>query len=108
MTDMTKTTGFVIVDNTAIWGAGETEEQAWDDSRQWIDIKADEEDWSDGEGYDGDPYPENNWQKGFDAYPATAALADYVAKHGTPNSWGYITDPELGLVACTSEEDIDT
>ena len=79
---MTKHAGYVIINETAIWGVGETEAEAWEYSREWIE---------------GDPDRQE-----FTAEQASAALVSYVHKHGTPNSWGI-----LHGIQCTNAEEAD-
>ena len=77
--------GFVIVDDQAIWGIGETEEAAWADARRLAEI------------------PDNAEREGsFLCFDATAALLELVRERG-----GNVATCLVGATACTVEEGED-
>ncbi len=95
--------GYVIINETAIWGVGKTEDEAWKDSLDWIE--ADDE--------TGPLVLELNHEGaaigivnsnslGFTAERASAALVADLAWKGTPNSWGI-----LNGIQCTNAEEAD-
>ena len=101
MTD--KHTGYVIINETAIWGVGETESEAWEYSIEWIE--ADDETGPPKLTLDCDGVAcgiENSNALGFTAELASAALVAYVTKNGTPNSWGILRG-----IQCTNAEEAD-
>lgn len=86
MNDSIKYAGYVIINDSAIWGAGETEAEAWEDSIEWIEGSI----------------LDNPNRDGFTAELASAALIAYVNEIGTPNSWGILRG-----IQCTSAEEAD-
>ena len=101
MTD--KHAGYVIINDTAIWGVGETEAEAWEYSIEWIE--ADDETGPLQLALDHDGLAIgilNSNARGFTAEQASAALVADVTKNGTPNSWGI-----LHGIQCTNAEEAD-
>ena len=96
-----KAAGYVIINDTAIWGVGKTEAEAWEDSIEWIES-------DDNTGpvqleLDSDGVAvglANPNALGFTAEVASAALVAYVTERGTPDSWGYANG-----IQCLNSED---
>ena len=90
--------GFIIYDDTAIWGFGSTESAAWADfrdgmARAGIVILTDEQ--------EAPEYgPSSTRESTFHAMPATDALIDMVAGGGGAVAWA-----ERGGMACTNAEE---
>ncbi len=79
--------GFIIADDVAIYGAGNTEDGARADYLQWT-----KEDFN--------PEPEHGaLDNGATIQPATAALLDEVRKYGGRGTWDTVDG-----IACTTDE----
>ena len=100
---MTKPAGYVIINETAIWGVGETEAKAWENSIEWIEPVDDAGPLQLALDCNGLAIGiENSNILGFTAEQASTALVAYVTEMGTPNSWGI-----LHGIQCTNAEDAD-
>ncbi len=98
-----KHAGYVIINDTAIWGVGKTEAEAWENSIEWIEPVDDAGPLRLAIDCDGLAIGiENSNILGFTAEPASAALVAYVTEMGTPNSWGILRG-----IQCTNAEDAD-
>ncbi len=100
---MTKHAGYVIINDTAIWGVGKTEAEAWENSIEWIE--SDDDTGPVELELNGDGVAvglANSNALGFTAEQASAALVAYVTEMGTPNSWGV-----LHGIQCTNTEDFN-
>ena len=100
MTDNSTMTaaGYVVVDNEAIWGLGETADAAWADmvdgmSRAGVSVVDEFE--TDDRG----DYPDQTLASNFKIVPATAALLALVEAHGGAIAWR-----QCDGVACTKAE----
>jgi hypothetical protein len=92
-------TGFIIHDDTAIWGRGATAEAAWADmlsemKMAGIRVLADDDE-------PVDDLEATTPASGFKTKPATAALLAQI-DGGDPQRWG-----EVAGVACTRSEEDD-
>ena len=103
MADEMKAAGYVIINETAIWGVGKTEAVAWEYSIEWIE--ADDETGPLQLALDHDGLAIgilNSNALGFTAELASAALVAHVTEMGTPNSWGILRG-----IQCTNAEEAD-
>lgn len=98
---MTTTTvipaGYIITDETAVWGVGATEAEAWANFHQGMEtagvrVVSDDEDTSDDVGT-------TTRRSGYGVEPATAALMELIADAG-----GQVRYAHAGRVACTIDE----
>jgi hypothetical protein len=88
--------GYVIYDSeeTAIYGAGATVDDAWRQVMDLCDRPVN--------AYTGEPISEDEWFAQFRVKGASAALLEQVASTGGDIAWGY-----LAGVACTVGELVD-
>ncbi len=91
-------TKFIIADEVAIWGYGDSEDAAWADLRRGMTLaKIPHQDDVDTE----DAYCPNYWHEDqFKAFPATAALVADVEQRG-----GRIEFAMVKGIACTGDEE---
>jgi hypothetical protein len=90
--------GFIVADDTAIWGVGETRAAAWADMLRGM-AEAGIRVLGDGE-EKVDEFEATTEASSFHTRPATAALIAAVENNGGSFAWG-----EASGVACTREEE---
>jgi hypothetical protein len=92
------TAGFIVSDDTAIWGTGATRDAAWADmldNMSKVNIRV----LTDGE-EKAHEFESVTKAAGFQVKPATAALIAEVENNGGQFAWG-----EIGGIACTRDEE---
>jgi hypothetical protein len=87
--------GYIVTDDTAIWGTGATSEAAWDDMVENMRRAGTEVIYEPACDMDG-----KTLASGFNIEPATAALIAQVEVRGGAIGWGH-----NGGIACTSDEE---
>ena len=79
-------TKFIIENDVAIWGVGETEVEAWADMEKWMDTN------------------ENYSRDDFLCVEATDELVAEIERRGGAVSWGKLPNG----VRCTDEQEADS
>ena len=96
-----KDSGFIVSDDTCIWGRGATADAAWADMLREMAM-ARIEVLSDAEADAHENENDGNWTRAssFTTQPASAALLAEVEARGGNIAWG-----DVGGVACTRDEE---